>query len=143
VSLFIVDASVAVRWLVLLPHHEEARALLAHQHRLVAPDFLNAEVGSALVKLVRAKVLSQAEGFEAFEDFFRAPVRLLPTRPLAHRAQKLALKHGQSFYDCLHLAMAEVGGGAFATADGRFWTAMKATAYAKHIHFIGTDFALS
>jgi len=137
VSLFIIDASVAVRWLVQLPHHEEARALLAHQHRLIAPDFLNAEVGSALVKLVRAKVLSQTEGFEAYEDFFRAPVRVLPTRPLAHMAQKLALKHGQSFCDCLYLAMAEVEGGAFATADGQFWTAMKATPHAKSIRFIG------
>jgi predicted nucleic acid-binding protein len=132
----VVDASIAVRWLVQLPHHEEALRLLG-RHRLIAPDFVVAEVGSALTKLVRARVLSRTEGAEAFEDFFRAPVRLLPATPMAPRAMELALKHGQSFYDCLYLAMAEVQGGAFATADGRFWNAMKDTHHMKHLHFIG------
>jgi len=136
-SILVVDASVAVRWLVQLPHSEEARALLSQRYRLVAPDLLHAEVGSALTKLVRAKVLSQAEGIEAFEDFFRAPVRVSPAHPMAHRALKLALKHGQSFYDCLYLAMAEIEAGLFATADGRFWGAMRETPCAKYIHFIG------
>lgn len=136
---FVVDASIAVRWLVQLPHSEQARALLTDRNHLIAPDFLHAEVGSALTKLVRGKVVSQADGVEAFEDFFRAPVRVLPARPLAHRAMNLALKSGQSFYDCLYLALAESEQGLFATADGRFWNAMKATQHAKHIHFIGTE----
>lgn len=137
-SLFIVDASVVVRWLVQLPHHEEARNLLARQNRLFAPDFLVAEVGSAFTKLVRANALSQTEGTECFDDFFRVPVRLLPASPVAPRSMKLALKHGQSFYDCLYLAMAEAEGGQFATADGRFWNAMQGTCYGIIIHFIGS-----
>jgi predicted nucleic acid-binding protein len=137
VKLFVVDASVAVRWLVQLPHHGEARALLAHQHRLIAPELIIAEVGSALTKLVRAKALSQAEGEGAFDDFFRAPVRLSPAGAMAPRAMKLALDHGQRFYDCLYLAMAETEGGLFATADARFCNAMRDTPHGKHMHFIG------
>jgi hypothetical protein len=136
-SLFVVDASVAVRWLVQLPGHEEARALLTGGNRLVAPELLSAEVGSALSKLVRAKALSRAEGVEAFDDFFRAPVRMLPTRSVAPQALSVALKHGQSFYDCLHLLLAEAEQGQFATADRRFWNAMKATVYGKHMQVIG------
>lgn len=136
-STIIVDASVAVRWLVKLPFHPVACALLSSANRLLAPDFLNAEVGSALTKLVRAKVLTQKEGLEAFEDFFRAPVHLLPTHPVADRAIKMALKSGQGFYDCLYLALAEAEKGRFATADGKFWKAMKGTTHGSSIQFIG------
>lgn len=134
---FIVDASVAVRWLVELPHSSQACALLTYSNRLLAPDFLPAEVGSALTKLVRAKELSRADGLAAFEDFFRAPVRLLPIQAVADRAMKLALKSGQSFYDCLYLTLAEAEQGLFATADGRFNQAMTAIGKAGHLHFIG------
>jgi len=136
---YIIDASVAVRWVVDLPHQQEARSLLTFRNRLLAPDFLHAEVGNALTKLIRGKAVSHADGMEAYEDFFRAPVHVLPARPLAHQAMKLALKSGQSLYDCLYLSLAISETGLFATADGRFWKAMKATPHAKHIHFIGID----
>jgi predicted nucleic acid-binding protein len=136
-STFIVDASVAVRWLVDLPFAKEARVLLTHRNRLLAPELLQAEVGSALLKLVRGKVLSRTDGEGAFEDFFRAPVRMVPALPVAHHAMKVALQSGQSFYDCLYLALAESEQGLFATADGRFWQAMKTTPHARHIYFIG------
>lgn len=136
-TIFVVDASVAVRWLVDLPHSDAARALLTHQNRLIAPDFLPAEVGSALAKLVRGKVLSRKDGAEAYLDFFRAPVRMLPVHPVAHQALELALKTGQGFYDSLYLALAEAEEGCFATADLRFWNALKATRHGRHIHAIG------
>lgn len=136
-SLVVVDASVAVRWLVQLPHHEEARALLGAGNRLLAPEFLPAEVGSALTKMVRAKALTLAEGLEAYQDFFRAPVRMLPVQAVAERAMKLALKHGQSLYDCLYLALAESEQGQFATADARFWKAIKATVHGRRVRLIG------
>jgi predicted nucleic acid-binding protein len=139
VTTYVIDASVAVRWLVELPHSDQARALLSHQNRLIAPDFLPAEVGSALTKLVRAKVVSQTAGAEAYHDFFRAPVRMLSIHPVAHQALKLALNHDQGFYDSLYLALAEAEEGLFATADRRFWTGLKATRHANHIHLVGGE----
>ena len=136
-STFVVDASVALRWVVELPFAAEARSFLSFQNRLLAPDFLHAEVGSAITKLVRVGAISAADGVEAFDDFFRAPVRLCPARPLAQAALETALKHGRSFYDCLYLVLAEREGGVFVTADGVFWKAMKATPHARIIHFIG------
>ena len=134
---FVVDASVAVRWLVALPHSAEARTLLIHRNRLLAPELIQAEVGSALLKLVRSQVLSQPEGEEAFEMFFLAPLRIVSAHPVAQQAMKIALHSGQSFYDCLYLALAEAEQGLFTTADGRFWRAMQATHHAKHIYFLG------
>lgn len=136
-TLFVVDASVAVRWLVALPHADQARDLLGH--RLMAPELIQAEVGSALVKLVRAKVLTRRDGEEAFDDFFRAPIRIVPAHGVAQQAMKLALQAGLSFYDCLYLALAEAAQGQFATADARFWTAMQDTPHARHIYFIGAS----
>jgi predicted nucleic acid-binding protein len=136
-NLIVVDASVAVRWLVQLPGHGEARALFGHQNRLLAPEFLPAEVGSALTKLVRAKALTRKEGLEAFDDFFRAPVRLSPVQQDSRQAMAMALRFGQSCYDCLYLALAEREGGTFATADGRFWKAMRGTTFERHLMLIG------
>lgn len=135
-SIYVVDASVAVRWVVDLPHADEARSILSFRNRLIAPDFLPAEVGSALTKLVRAEAISSRAGAEAYEDFFRAPVKILSTQAVAHQALKLALKSGQGFYDCLYLSLALSEEGQFVTADGRFWKGMKAT-HAQHIKFIG------
>lgn len=138
-STFVVDASTAVGWVVNLPYSVKARTLLTFRNHLIAPDFLHAEVGSAMTNLIRGKVVSQRDGVEAYEDFFRAPVRLHPAHAVAHPALKLALKSGKGFYDCLYLALAESEKGLFATADERFWNAMKATPHAKHIHFIGNE----
>lgn len=122
-----------------LPFASEARSFLSFQKRLIAPEFLHAEVGRALTKLVWAGALSHADGVEAYEDFFRAPVRLCPVHPIAHTALKTALEHGRSFYECLYLTLAEREGGLLVTADGVLWKAMKGTSHAKHIHFIGRE----
>lgn len=134
---FVVDASVAVRWLVEMPGHEQARSLLTWQHHLIAPDLLVAEVGNVLAKLVRGKALSRKEGREALDDFFRAPVRLLPGADVAARAMDLAMECGQGFYDCLYLALAERERGAFVTADQRFVNAMAATRHAGLLQPLG------
>lgn len=134
---FVIDASVAVRWLFELPHHMEARSLLTWKHQLVAPDLLVSEVGNVLAKLVRGKALDRQAGRDAFDDFFRAPVRLVPAGQVAPRAFDLATEYRQSLYDCLYLALAEREQGRFATADARFAHAMGATRHSALLCLLG------
>ena len=50
---FVVDASVAVKWLVNEQASEAAHRLLNSEERLVAPDFIVVEVGNVLWKKLR------------------------------------------------------------------------------------------
>ena len=60
-SRYVVDASVAVKWLVPEIHTQEAEQLLDPTHVLLAPDLLYAEVGNALWKRVRRRELRAEE----------------------------------------------------------------------------------
>jgi predicted nucleic acid-binding protein len=136
-SRYVVDASVAVRWVVELPLSREAGAIISFRNHLLAPDFIHAEIGNALNNLVIQKALPASEAPMAYDDFCRAPVKLLPTRNYALKALAMAQAHGRSFYDTLYLAMAIQEGASFVTADKKFWNALKATPLAEHILCLG------
>jgi predicted nucleic acid-binding protein len=137
VSRLVIDASVAVRWVVQLPFSEEAGRLVTFANLLLAPDFIHAEVGNALNNLVIQKALPASEAGLAYEDFCRAPVRLLATRPYALNAFQYAQRHGRSFYDTLYLTLAIQEEATLVTADRKFWNALKDTPLASHIHCLG------
>ena len=52
---WVVDANVAVRWFVDLPHKRQARAIVESGQALLAPDILIAEVCNTLWRYVRAQ----------------------------------------------------------------------------------------
>ena len=79
------------------------------------------------------KALQAEEAPLAYEDFCRAPLTLLPTRPYAMEALRLAQAHGRSFHDSLYLAMAIAEDALFMTADRKCWKALKGTPLARHI----------
>jgi len=51
----VVDASIAVKWLIAEPHSHEARRLLAPRIDLHAPDFILTEVANVIWKKARRK----------------------------------------------------------------------------------------
>jgi len=48
VSVFVVDASVVIKWFVPEIHSEAARRLLAKAHQYLSPDLLFPEVGNVI-----------------------------------------------------------------------------------------------
>ncbi|OFW37311.1 MAG: hypothetical protein A3F70_06700 [Acidobacteria bacterium RIFCSPLOWO2_12_FULL_67_14] len=59
-SLFVVDASVVVKWCVPEVHSDAARRLLAKPHEYVAPDLLFAETANTIWKKMRQNPRSTA-----------------------------------------------------------------------------------
>ena len=112
---FVVDASVAIKWVVDEPGTQEALSLL--KHRLLAPELLVAECANILWKKVRRKELSTEEAMLAARLLARADIELQPMRPLLEGATKLALALDHPAYDCAYLALAEFRGCDFITAD--------------------------
>jgi predicted nucleic acid-binding protein len=115
VTRFVIDASVAIKWVVEEPGTKPALMLL--RHSLLAPDLLVAECANILWKKVRRNELSAEEASLATRLLARADIELVAMRPLLERATQIAIKMQHPAYDCIYIALAEVRGCEFVTAD--------------------------
>jgi predicted nucleic acid-binding protein len=134
----ILDASILVKALSIESHTDAARALLASQHRFLAPDLMPIELGNVLWKKVQRGDMTRDEALEAQRAIASlAPVRILPSAPYQPRALWIAMVHGRSFYDSLYLSLAETEAGLLVTTDERLVNALSGTPFARHLHWIG------
>lgn len=116
---WIVDSSVAVKWVVPEVSSDNADRLLAGPDDLLAPDLLLVEVASALWKKTTRKELSTREADRALVLLGESGVDLRPTALLLGRAMALARRLRHPVYDCVYLALAEREHAALVTADAR------------------------
>lgn len=116
-TVLVVDASVAIKWVVEETGTQEALDL--RRHRLLAPDLLVAECANVLWKKVRRKELSKHEALLAARLLERADIELEPMRGLLEPATRLAIALDHPTYDCIYLALAEARGCDLVTADRR------------------------
>lgn len=114
----VIDASVAIKWVVQENGTEEA--LVLRRHQLLAPDLLVAECANILWKKCARGELTSGEAAAAAMLLERADIDLAPMRPLLHAATQLAISLDHPAYDCIYLALAQANGVPFATADARF-----------------------
>ena len=114
----VVDASVAIKWVV----EEEGTDLalaLRQKARLIAPDLIVAECATILWKKAQRKELSKDEALIAARLLQSAEMELVPARALMEFATRLAIQLDHPAYDCLYLALAVENGCRFVTADER------------------------
>lgn len=114
---FVIDASVAIKWVVAETGTPEALAL--RRHRLFAPDLLAAECANILWKKTRLGEFSTEEALFAARLLQRADVELAPMRGLLEPATRLAIALDHPAYDCTYVALAERLGCGLVTADRR------------------------
>lgn len=123
--MLIVDASVAVKFVFHEPGSEEASALLAEGHDLVAPDWLLPEVASALWNKVKHSELLEVHAehsLAAIPEFFG---RLFASVDLIAEAFRLSFRLRHPVYDCIYLALAVREQAPLVTADKKFHRAVE------------------
>lgn len=113
----VVDASVAIKWVVEEEGRPEARQLLLDGHELLAPEFLLIESANVLRSKVARGLLHDVQAIPALQAIESALGRFVLDRGLADRALHMALRLGHPVYDCLYLACAEHSDAEFVTAD--------------------------
>jgi predicted nucleic acid-binding protein len=117
----VLDASVAVRWLVTENGSADAAALLARPTRWIAPRLMLTEVAGALHRKVSAGKLREVLASEALEELLGAvgagEIRLAPDERVLVAAFALATLLQHRVPDCMYLALAEHEGAGLATAD--------------------------
>jgi len=119
VNIFVIDASVAIKWVV---EEEGTRAALALYQRakLIAPELLVPECANILWKKAQRNELSREEALLAAGLLQHAEIELLPTRSLLEAAARIAIELDHPAYDCLYLALAVANECRFATVDEGF-----------------------
>lgn len=117
----VVDASVAVKWLVPESHADAALVALSGEYSLLAPDLIWAEVGNTLWKKWRRRELQEAEASRLLQDFRRFPLRMYASDALLDLAWGVATRYRRSLYDSLYLALASHRGCQLVTADRRLY----------------------
>ena len=138
-SVFVVDASVVLKWFFPGTHSADARRLLATAHQYVAPDLLFPEVGSAVWERVRRGELSSDEGQRLIDDIADVAVETIAMRGLIGEACAIAMASGQTVYDSTYLALAVRLDTQLVTADQRLWNAVSTNAVlAAHLCMVDT-----
>ena len=118
-SVFVVDASVVVKWFVPEVHSDAARRLLTLPHDYVAPDLLFAETANTIWKKVQHKELTQEDAQRLVADVRGIAVETVSCRALSEDAYALAAATGQTVYDAMYVALAVRLQTLALTADGR------------------------
>ena len=113
----IIDASVAVPWLIDTPFSKSARQLKDRQGK--APTLLLVETANSLLKYVRADQLRRTDLELAMKALPIALVELVADATLLAAANDIAFASNHKIYDCLYLALAVQRHEPIATADRR------------------------
>lgn len=117
----VVDASVAVKWLVREEKTEAARALLRTPEPLIAPDWLMAEAASTFWKKVKRSELLAIHAERHLDDLPKFFMELHPAADLVRTAFDWSIRLRHSPYDCIYLALALQEDARMVTADEEFY----------------------
>jgi predicted nucleic acid-binding protein len=130
VTTTVIDASVAVKWVLRETGSDAADALL-DDHDLIAPALWLVESGNALWRRARIGEITADEAKARLSELRNAPVVSLAIEPHVEQALDLAVELGRPVYDCLYLTVALRHRTQMVTADRRFAAAMNGS------HFSG------
>ena len=114
---WVVDASVAAKWLAPEPDSPLAEALLDDE--LIAPDLLFAEVGNILWKKQLRGEMDAAATQIGARWLLQVPLQVHDSAGLLADALALALQLHHPAYDCFYLALARRVDAPLVTADRR------------------------
>jgi predicted nucleic acid-binding protein len=125
VELTVVDASVAVKWVVTEPDSAVATELLDRAAPLIAPSIIRVEVAGAAIRRYRMGTFDRDTAWETCQRWDQLVddryLQLLPVDELYDQAVELALTCKHAIPDCLYLAAAKAMNCALLTADRAFF----------------------
>lgn len=105
-TLWVIDASVVIKWYVPEGNYEAARVMRTGETALAAPDLLFAEMANTLWKAVRRGEMTGSRAIEIIEEVAAAPFITISNQSLARDALDLSIATGITAYDATYVALA-------------------------------------
>ena len=130
---FVVDASVAVKWLVVEEDADVAQELATSGHELHAPRLMASEVANALWRKARTGEIERRAAGVLLANVPDMPVRWGADEMVSAEAVRLALALDHVVYDCVYLALAHRIGATMLTADRRFANTLASTEHGETV----------
>jgi predicted nucleic acid-binding protein len=129
----VVDASVAVKWLVLEDMSDVAKELYGAGDHLVAPRLIMTEIANALVRKTMQGMLTRHEAMYHFSSLPQFLPDLMDIDELIEPAFENACILQHPIYDLIYLEAARKVDAQLVTADRRFIAKIAGTDFARHV----------
>ncbi|MDT4896323.1 MAG: hypothetical protein QOH25_1400 [Acidobacteriota bacterium] len=130
-SLYVVDASIAVKLYVPEIRSQQVLRFFTDQHDMIAPDLMLSEFGNIIWKKVNLLgELTRDEGTEIILAAQTLPLYYYETTDLLTEAFQIALDTQCTVYDCLYVALAAAQGCQLITDDRKLSIALQHTSLA-------------
>jgi predicted nucleic acid-binding protein len=131
----VVDASVALKWLIEEEYSDAAASLMEDSLNvgtvIVGPPHLPGEVANALYRRMQRSQnsITRPEAEEALATFLALPIQIISSQELYARAFAFALHAGlSSLYDSIYVVLAQLMGVELWTDDRRLLSVLARTA---------------
>lgn len=128
----IVDATMALRWVLSDPGSEGAAALIG-RNDLIAPDLLFVEVAGALWEAARRGRIDAPDVIQSLKIIPGLFVQVEAVMSHMPRATEIAFRMNYPVYACVYLALAEAHNDVVVTADLPFIEQAKATGFGNRV----------
>jgi len=136
VTLWVIDASVVIKWYVPEGDFSSARALRTTETQLAVPDLFFVEMSNILWKFVRRGEMVPSRAIEIIEEIAGSPFVTFSNQSLAKDALDLAVATGLSAYDASYVALAMRIDKIFITADGKLFQKLTGTPSANQVRLL-------
>lgn len=131
-----IDASLAVAWVIPNRFSDAASRFRAADIDLHAPDLIFCEYGNAVWKETRFGNLALSDGLEAMGVIQTIPLWITPASEFVAEILPVAFETGRSFYDSTYLALALRTNSPLATCDQKLFNALQGTRYSANIVWV-------
>lgn len=119
--MYVIDASVAVKWLIPEEGRAEARSFLTGSDALLAPRLMVTEVAAGLSRRARVGQISKPAARRALREWLAlidsGGIELADSKALIGEALEISLALNHPLPDCLYLALARQSRAVLVTAD--------------------------
>lgn len=130
---FVVDANVAIKWVVPEIHSLAALRLRNTDYALLVPDFFFPEIGNILWKRVRRGETTLENAQEDLGALMELGLQINSSLLLIPQALEIAVRTQQAVYDCVYLSLAVTHGCQMVTADEKFFNTLQNDFLAPHL----------
>lgn len=134
--MIVLDASVVIKLLTQEQGSAEAVDRIEREQDRIAPDWLHAEIASALSKKVRYGGLPVEQANKALGAVASIMPDLVPATALLDAALEMSITLRHALYDCLYLALAIERRCVMLTSDRKFVTVVSESVYRDHIELL-------
>ncbi len=133
----VVDASVAVKWLVPEEKSDLANQLLDDRHELFAPYLMAYEVGNALWRKAQRGMISREQAVALVASLADVSITWIHDVQLPVEAVRLGLALNHPIYDFVYVLLAQRLGVTLVTADARFQRVVASSEYHDSLIMLG------